>query len=116
MTANRFGDKRMQQLHSVAWAILLSGIIGAALSWTTIDDVQAGVTCRCRQPEFTALRFTARVCLPGTGALGFAFFWVSSLISRQLKEIRRLLLTHPMPVMALNEPGENRNPHRRTGI
>jgi hypothetical protein len=29
-----------------------------------------------------------------TGALGFAFFWVSSVINRHLKDIRQLLRVH----------------------
>ena len=32
-----------------------------------------------------------------TGVLGFAFFWVSSIISRQLKDIRQLLMLQPTP-------------------
>ncbi len=116
MTANRFGGQRMRQLHSVAWVILLSGIIGAALSWTTIGDVQAGGNL----PVPDSLNSLPLGLLLGfaylaTGVLGFAFFWVSSLISRQLKEIRRLLLAGPMPVMALDEPGEIPQPASADG-
>jgi hypothetical protein len=35
-----------------------------------------------------------------TGVLGFAFFWVSSMIGRQLKDIRRLLIMHSKAALA----------------
>jgi len=81
----------------VAWLILVAGVIGAVLSWTTLSDAEAGV----RLPIHQSLNAVPLGLLLGfaylaTGVLGFAFFWVSSLINRQLKDIRRLLLSHPV--------------------
>ena len=74
--------------------ILLAGVTGAVLSWTTLDNVQAGVVGSASQdirslPVGLLLGFAYLA----TGVLGFAFFWVSSMISRQLKDIRHLLMT-----------------------
>jgi predicted nucleic acid-binding Zn-ribbon protein len=80
----------------VAWLILIAGISGAILSWTTLTEAEANI-----QPQSIGIAPTMNVgLLLGfaylvTGVLGFAFFWVSSLISRQLKDIRRLLLLQP---------------------
>ena len=81
----------------VAWIILLAGVIGAVLSWTTIGDVEAGIRMSASDtigalPMGLLLGFAYLA----TGVLGFAFFWVSSLISTQLKDIRQLLLVRPV--------------------
>jgi hypothetical protein len=82
-------------LPAVAWMILVAGIVGAVLSWTTMNDVQAGpdntiAMANSNLPIALLLGFAYLA----TGVLGFAFFWVSSMINTQLKEIRRLLLLH----------------------
>lgn len=77
----------------VAWLILGAGVIGAVLSWITIGDVEAGV--RIPIPESMSalpLGLLLGFAYLATGVLGFAFFWVSSLISIQLRDIRRLLM------------------------
>lgn len=80
-------------LSMVAWMILGVGVIGAILSWTTLANAQPGV-----HTDVSALGNTLPIGLLigfaylATGVLGFAFFWVSSLISGQLKDIQRLLL------------------------
>ena len=81
----------------VAWMILAAGVIGAVLSWTTIGNAQAGV--RIPVPDSIGampLGLLLGFAYLATGVLGFAFFWVSSLISTQLKEIHRLLLMRPV--------------------
>jgi hypothetical protein len=80
----------------VAWMILGAGVTGAVLSWVTLTDVQAGL--RGLGPDGLGslpLGLLLGFAYLATGVLGFAFFWVSSLISTQLKDIRRLLLTLP---------------------
>jgi hypothetical protein len=77
----------------VAWLILGAGVVGAFLSWTTIHEVEAGA----RIPMAEGMNGFPLGLLLGfaylaTGVLGFAFFWVSSLISNQLKDIHHLLL------------------------
>jgi hypothetical protein len=80
----------------VAWFILITGLVGAVLSWTTIGDVEAGVKMATgagaspRLPLGLLLGFAYLA----TGALGFAFFWVSSVINRHLKDIRQMLMVH----------------------
>jgi hypothetical protein len=79
-------------LPAVAWLILGAGIIGAVLSWTTINEVQAGA----QVPMAGGMNGLPLGLLLGfaylaTGVLGFAFFWVSSLISTQLRDIYHLL-------------------------
>jgi hypothetical protein len=77
----------------VAWLILVAGVIGAILSWTTIGDVEAGVRIPIPESVNTLpLGLLLGFAYLATGVLGFAFFWVSSLISIQLKDIRRLLM------------------------
>jgi hypothetical protein len=83
----------------VAWLILGAGIIGAILSWTTISEVEAGARIpMMHSMDGLPLGLLLGFAYLATGVLGFAFFWVSSLISRQLKDIRRLLLTYPIPM------------------
>lgn len=92
------GGRLMRLLPLAAWLILVAGISGAFLSWTTLTEAAAGM--QPRQMVFgnsihlgLLLGFAYLV----TGVLGFAFFWVSSLISRELKDIHQLLLLQPIP-------------------
>lgn len=81
----------------VAWLLLGAGVFGAVLSWTTISDVQAG--SRVPVPEGLTglpLGLLLGFAYLATGALGFAFFWVSSLISTQLRDIQRLLMSEAL--------------------
>lgn len=81
----------------VAWLILAAGISGAILSWTTLTEAEAGVQTQqlgIGNPMNLGLLLGFAYLV--TGVLGFAFFWVSSLISRQLKDIRQLLLLQPI--------------------
>ena len=108
---NGFGSKLMRLFPTIAWLILCSGVIGAVLSWTTISDVQAGGNI----PVPDGLSSLPLGVLLGfaylaTGALGFAFFRVSSLISRQLKDVRRLLLIRPAAMITQNEPAPHPSP------
>ncbi len=95
-TVTRFGGDLTRLLPIVAWFILITGLVGAILSWTTIGDVEAGVQMATgagaapRLPLGLLLGFAYLA----TGALGFAFFWVSSVINRHLKEIRQMLMMH----------------------
>ena len=91
------GDGLSRLLPLVAWLILIAGISGAILSWTTMAEAEAGMltqqlTGNAPLPMGLLLGFAYLVI----GVLGFAFFWVSSLISRQLKDIRRLLILQPI--------------------
>jgi hypothetical protein len=90
------GGRLMRLMPSIAWLILCSGVIGAVLSWTTISDVEAGVNITVPSSlNGLPLGLLLGFAYLATGVLGFAFFWVSSLISRQLRDIRRLLLFQP---------------------
>jgi hypothetical protein len=82
----------------VAWLILTAGLIGAVLSWTTIGDVEASVRhgVVTQSQGAMPLGLLLGFAYLATGVLGFAFFWVTSMMSRQLKDIRRLLLIHPV--------------------
>ena len=87
-------------LNAVAWLILVAGVVGAVLSWTTLKSVEANIS----PGDPVGLNGLPLGLLLGfaylaTGVLGFAFFWVSSMISRELKDIRRLLLTYPITLM-----------------
>jgi hypothetical protein len=93
----RFGAALRRILPFVAWLILFSGIVGAVLSWTTINNVEAGVsTPVTNSPNTLPLGLLLGFAYLATGALGFAFFWVSSLINRQLKDIQQQLTMHPI--------------------
>lgn len=89
---SRGGLMRLMPL--VAWLILCAGVVGAVLSWTTLTDVQANVQTGAPPLALNALPMGLLLGFAylATGVLGFAFFWVSSLITRQLKDIRDLLL------------------------
>ncbi|MFZ1983644.1 MAG: hypothetical protein WAU91_04475 [Desulfatitalea sp.] len=92
---SRGGLMRLFQV--VAWLILLAGVAGAVLSWITLRDVQAGVPgLGPMGPDNLPLALLLGFAYLATGVLGFAFFWVTSLISSQLTEIRKLLLRGSM--------------------
>ncbi len=95
--ATRFGANLTRLLPMVAWFILVAGLVGAVLSWTTIGEVQAGVNTTAPPQPGSALPLGLLLGFAylATGALGFAFFWVSSMINRQLKDIRQILMIHP---------------------
>lgn len=101
----KWGMSRLLPL--VAWLILIAGISGAILSWTTLTEAEANIPPHAivvgpSMDVGLLLGFAYLV----TGVLGFAFFWVSSLINRQLKDIRRLLLLQPLP---LGHPAKTRD-------
>lgn len=81
----------------VAWIFLTVGMVGAILSWSTIGHVEAAVGHSFGSPgsgSALPLGLLLGFAYLATGVLGFAFFWVSSTIGRQLKDIRRLLMMH----------------------
>ena len=84
-------------LPTVAWLILVAGVVGAVLSWTTIGNVEAsvGTTDLHLGPGSLPLGLLLGFAYLATGVLGFAFFWVTTMISRQLKDIRSLLMLRP---------------------
>ncbi len=84
----------LRLLPAVAWMILIAGIVGAILSWTTLNDVQAGLNeVGAMAPNNNLpIALLLGFAYLATGVLGFAFFWVSSMINSQLKDIRRILL------------------------
>jgi hypothetical protein len=87
------GDGIARLLPVVAWLILSAGVIGAVLSWTTIGGVEAGTSLPTGAGAHSLpLGLLLGFAYLATGVLGFAFFWVSSLISTQLKDIYRLLM------------------------
>lgn len=99
----------LRLLPVVAWLMLFAGLIGAVLSWATISDVEAGVSIPVSSGLSTLpLGLLLGFAYLATGALGFAFFWVASLISKQLKEIRRLLMVHPISMMSEQTDGDQR--------
>lgn len=110
--AQNFGRALRRMLPVIAWLILFSGIIGAVLSWTTISDVEAGVKIPVPNGSGSpSLGLLLGFAYLATGALGFAFFWVSSLISRQLKDIQRLLMVHPIAMASEQTNGNHPQPH-----
>jgi hypothetical protein len=95
----------------VAWLMLFTGLSGAVLSWVTINDVEAGVSIPVSSDHSTLpLGLLLGFAYLATGALGFAFFWVASLISKQLKDIRRLLMVHPIAMMSEQTDGDRHQP------
>lgn len=78
----------------VAWLLLASGVVGAVLSWSTIGHVEASVGHAFGSSEYGTmpLGLLLGFAYLATGVLGFAFFWVTSAINRQLGDIHRLLL------------------------
>jgi len=100
------GGRLMRLMPSIAWLILCSGVIGAVLSWTTISDVEAGVNVAVPSSlNGLPIGLLLGFAYLATGVLGFAFFWVSSLISRQLRDIRRLLLFQPASDQGYDDVG-----------
>lgn len=100
--AHRFAVKPasrglMRLLSAVAWLILGVGIMGAILSWATMGDVQAGMQgSLVSGPKAMPMGLLLGFAYLATGVLGFSFFWMASLISNQLKDIRRILLLQVM--------------------
>jgi hypothetical protein len=83
----------MRMLSFVAWLILVAGVVGMGLSWITLGTVEAGIHSEAPTGLGTMpLGLLLGFAYLATGVLGFAFFWVASLITRQLRDIRRLLL------------------------
>ena len=97
----------LTRLMSVAaWIILLAGAIGTILSWTTLGNVRADMgAAPTVQSHFMPVGLLLGFAYLATGVLGFAFFWVSSLINRQLKDIRQILLNLPLSL----HQGEHEN-------
>jgi hypothetical protein len=88
----RLGKVFARLMPVVAWLILSAGLVGAVLSWTTISDVQAGASAGMpTTPVLLPLALLLGFAYLAIGILGFAFFWVSSIISAQLKDIRDAL-------------------------
>lgn len=81
-------------LPTVAWLILLAGLVGAFLSWTTLGSVYAGpaVSPTPSGGGHIPVALLLGFAYLAIGVLGFAFFWVSSMINGQLREIRQLLV------------------------
>lgn len=92
LTARRSGGGLMRLLPAVAWMILVAGVIGAILSWTSIGDVQAGIGAADLKGGGLPVALLLGFAYLATGVMGFAFFWVSSVINTQIKEIHLLLL------------------------
>ncbi len=83
----------MRFFQAVAWLILVAGLGGAVLSWITLTDVQAGpLALGPLSAENLPMALLLAFAYLAIGVLGFAFFWVASLIGGQLAEIRRILL------------------------
>jgi hypothetical protein len=88
----------------VAWLILAAGVIGAILSWITIGGVEPGAVISTENGLHSLpLGLLLGFAYLATGVLGFAFFWVSSLISTQLKDIYRMLLSGGHPENSLQD-------------
>jgi hypothetical protein len=87
------GVNLAQLLPLAACLILIAGIGGAMLSWSTLAEAEADMqTWQTMTANATDMGLLLGLAYLVTGVLGFALFWVSSLISRQLKDIRRLLV------------------------
>ena len=86
----------MRLLPAAAWLILVIGLAGAVLSWTTLKDVQTNmegaITTSVGAVPIALLLGFAYLA---TGVLGFAFFWVCATIGGQLKEIQQVLHKAP---------------------
>ena len=96
--------------HIGAWVILGIGIIGAVLSWASIGSVDAGIHLPIPENlSILSLGLLLGFVFLATGILGFAFFWVSSLISRQLKDIHHLL-SEPTAVSQKSNHGDEVQP------
>ncbi len=83
----------MRFFQAVAWLILVAGLGGAVLSWITLTDVQAGTqAAEAMNAGNLPMALLLAFAYLAIGVLGFAFFWVTSLIGGQLAEIRTILL------------------------
>lgn len=90
--ARRSGNGLIRLLPTVAWLILAAGLVGAVLSWTTLNDVQASVEgAAAVTPGAIPIALLLGFAYLATGVLGFAFFWVCSMIGGQLKDIQQTL-------------------------
>lgn len=87
-------DGLIRLLPTVAWIVLAAGLVGAVLSWTTLGSVYAGPSVSPAPPggSHIPVALLLGFAYLAIGVLGFAFFWVSSMINGQLKEIRQLLM------------------------
>jgi hypothetical protein len=74
-----------------AFLVLGIGLIGAVLSWTTIDNTGAGNPTNAMSAGGSPLALLLGFAYLATGVLGFAFFWVASAVNSRFKEISRLL-------------------------
>jgi hypothetical protein len=92
--ATGLGGGIARLLPVIAWLILAAGVIGAILSWITIGGVESGATIPIdKDLHSLPLGLLLGFAYLATGVLGFAFFWVSSLISTQLRDIYRVLIS-----------------------
>ena len=83
----------MRFFQAVAWLILITGVGGAVLSWITLTDVQANPQALGPMNSGNlSMALLLGFAYLAIGVLGFAFFWVTSLIGGQLAEIRKILL------------------------
>ena len=87
----------MRFFQAVAWLILIAGLSGTVLSWITLTDVLAGPqTSGPMNAGNLSMALLLAFAYLAIGVLGFAFFWVTSLIGGQLAEIRKILLRATM--------------------
>lgn len=89
----------MRLLQTAAWLILVVGLVGAVLSWTTMNDVQANMAASGAIGSGSIpIALLLGFAYLATGVLGFAFFWVCTMISGQLRDIQQTLEMHaPYP-------------------
>ncbi|RJQ69940.1 MAG: hypothetical protein C4519_21410 [Desulfobacteraceae bacterium] len=97
-TPRRFGSGLMRLLPTVAWIILLVGLAGAVLSWTTLAKDPGGIAGALPAGGSLTMALLLGFAYLSTGVLGFAFFWTASRIAGQLADIRRLLVD-PLPLV-----------------
>ncbi len=75
-------------------ATLIAGIIGALISWTTLQPAQAGTVARTVQAgQGLPLELVVGFCYLAVGILGSALFWIIFLMTRQLNQMRNILAT-----------------------
>jgi hypothetical protein len=75
-----------------AFIVLAVGLIGAVLSWTTIDSVSADMRANTLTAGSPPLALLLGFAYLAIGVLGFAFFWAASMVNGRFNEIRSLLL------------------------
>lgn len=75
-------------------ATLIAGIIGALISWATLEPVQAGTLAgAARGSQGLPLELVVGFCYLAVGILGSALFWIIFLMTRQLNQMRNILAT-----------------------